>query len=71
MTSRIAMDRKLSTITRVLCVLLIAFIVMVGVLVHMQNSLVSATNELLVCERSGGIECHIERDGTEYNVYSW
>lgn len=45
--------------------------IMLGVLIHMQRSLVDAMNQLMVCERGGGVECHIERDGTEYNVYSW
>lgn len=65
------MEKKLSIMAGTLGVILIGLAVMVGVLIHMHRSLVSATNELLVCERSGGIECHIERDGTEYNVYSW
>lgn len=65
------MENKLSIVVGTLGVLLVMLIAMLGVLIHMQRSLVSATNELLVCERSGGIDCHIERDGTEYNVYSW
>lgn len=65
------MYKKLSIIAGTLGVLLVVLVAMVGVLVRMQNSLVSATNELLVCERSGGIECHIERDGTNYDVYSY
>lgn len=65
------MDERLSIIAGTMSLLSVGLVAMIGVLVYMQNSLVSATNELLVCERSGGIECHIERDWTNYNVYSY
>lgn len=51
--------------------LIISLVIEVMVVLHLHLSLVSAVNELHVCERSGGIECHIERDGVDYNVYSY
>lgn len=36
---------------------------------EMQSSLVEATNMLVECERSGKLDCHIEKDGLSYNVY--
>lgn len=38
---------------------------------HKNNSLMSAAVELQTCERHGGVGCHIELDGNNYNVYSW
>lgn len=52
---------------------IIALDLLIGVafiIAHLHLSLVEAINELYVCERSGGIECHIECDGLNYNVYS-
>lgn len=45
-------------------------LVVVFIITHLHLSLVEAVNDLHECERSGGIECHIERDGLNYNVYS-
>lgn len=44
-------------------------VVLVCVLLHLHNSLVIAVNELHMCEQQGGIACHIERDGLNYDVY--
>lgn len=45
--------------------------VIIAMIKYQQYSLVEAVNELHICEQRGGIECHIERDGFNYNVYSW
>lgn len=49
--------------------MMVLLVAMVGLLFHTQRSLVQAVNDLLVCERDGMSECHIERDGVTYNVY--
>lgn len=54
-----------------LALVVIGVLVMLGVMLHLHVSLFNAVNELHVCERQGGIKCHIERDGLEYNVYRW
>lgn len=41
----------------------------VGVVLNMQINLATAVNELQKCEQAKHKECHIERDGTKYNVY--
>lgn len=45
--------------------------VIIAMIKYQQSSLVEAVNELHICEQRGGIECHIEQDGLDYNVYSW
>lgn len=53
-----------------LTVIVCGILLMVSVLIHLHISLVDAVNELHTCEQSGGIDCHIEQDGLNYNVYS-
>lgn len=53
----------------VLSLLVVVLLVVVSNLVQAHNSLVQAVNELHTCEQSGGIDCHIEQDGLNYNVY--
>lgn len=36
---------------------------------HMIQSLEQAVNQLEVCKADGLVDCHIERDGLDYNVY--
>lgn len=36
---------------------------------YMYHSYLQAQAEVAACEADGLLECHIERDGTEYNVY--
>lgn len=36
---------------------------------HMIQSLEKAVNQLETCKADGLIDCHIERDGLDYNVY--
>lgn len=40
-----------------------------GVMLHLHLSLVDATNQLVTCVADGMSQCHIERDGLQYNVY--
>lgn len=61
-------DRETSLIWLVL-VAVVASVGVVGILVHLHNSLVDAVNKMATCEDIGGIDCHVERDGLEYNVY--
>lgn len=58
-----------SVVLVVFTITMIAILAVMGVMMHMLLSLRTATNELLVCERESGVECHIERDGTDFNVY--
>lgn len=59
-------------------ILIVTQIVLVGIimvnvitLTHLISSYIETTNQIAVCESSDGIACHIERDGFNYNVYSW
>lgn len=36
---------------------------------HMIQSLEQAVNQLETCRSDGLVDCHIERDGLDYNVY--
>lgn len=60
-------DLGLSVIMLGGAVLLLAGVV--GMMLYLHNSLVDAVNEVCKCEYAGGIECHIEREGFDYNVY--
>lgn len=51
--------------------LIVSLVIEVMVMLHLHLSLVGAVNELHVCEQSDGVECHIERDWLDYNVYSY
>lgn len=52
-----------------LTVTICGMLAMVSVLVHLHISLVDAVNQLETCKADGLIDCHIERDGLDYNVY--
>lgn len=52
---------------------ILATVVMINIMIasHLMMSKAEAMNEMVRCEDSGGIACHIERDGLDYGVYSW
>lgn len=49
--------------------IMVIMVAVVGVVLNMQISLATAVNDLQKCEQAKHKECHIERDGTNYNVY--
>lgn len=52
-------------------ILALVAIMNVMILGHKFMSYQEAKIQMSMCESSGGIACHIERDGMDYNVYSW
>lgn len=50
------------------CFIVVAIVL--GIMLHLHNSLVNSIDLLHYCESEGAYDCHIERDGFDYNVYS-
>lgn len=63
--------RSLRWVEAMLGFMVLGVILEMLTILHLHLSLVKAVNQLMVCEQGGGIECHIERDGLDYNVYSY
>lgn len=59
-----------SALLATVAVTLMGLLICLGAMMHLYSSLAQAVNDLHVCERASGVECHIERDRFEYNVYS-
>lgn len=58
-----------SALLVVLTLVVTGMLCIMSVMLHLHNSLMDAVNTLQVCQADGMSECHIERDGFNYNVY--
>lgn len=58
-----------SALLAALSIVVICMLCVMGMMMHLYNSLVDAINTIQLCQADGASECRIERDGFHYSVY--